>query len=89
MDFLTETFDKAKEWMLLAKEKGEVAVNVGKQKIEVATLENKLNKLYARLGKSVLGMLEDAEELPPGVNAIIKEINEVKYALEKSKNGEL
>lgn len=85
MDFLNDTFDKAKDLFFVAKQKTEDAVNVGKQKIDIATYENKLTKLYAALGKNTFDILKDKQDLSPQILDIIAQIKANKETLSKLK----
>ena len=83
MDFLNETFDKAKDLFFVAKQKTEDAVNVGKQKIDIASYENKLTKLYAQLGKNAFEVLEKMENPAPQISDILAQIKSNKETLAK------
>ena len=85
MDIFNDTFDKAKDLFFVAKQKTEDAVNVGKQKIDIATYENKLTKLYAALGKHAFDILKDKEDLSPKILDIIAQIKANKETLSKLK----
>ncbi len=83
MDFFNETFDKAKDLFFVAKQKTEDAVNVGKQKIDIASYENKLTKLYAQLGKNAFEILEKMENPTPQISDILAQIKTNKETLAK------
>ncbi len=85
MDFINETLDKAKDLFSAAKQKTEEVVSVGKQKLDIVSLENKESKLYARLGKNAFGYLADNQDLPKELADIIAEIKENKELIEKQK----
>ena len=82
MDFLNDTLDMAKELFIVAKEKTGEVVAAGKQKIDIATLENKLNKLYARLGKNAYVLFKDEENIPPQIADIMAQIDTNRELLE-------
>ena len=86
MDFLNDTLDMAKELFFVAKEKTGEVVAAGKQKIDIATLENKLNKLYARLGKNAYVLFKDEENIPPQIADIMAQIDTNRELLEKRKD---
>ncbi len=85
MDFLNETFDKAKDLFSVAKQKATDAVNVGKQKYDIASLENKTYKLYAKLGQALYPEVELNDNTSAEVKAIILQIRENKELIAKEK----
>lgn len=91
MDFINDTLDKAKDLFSAAKQKTEEAVNVGKQKLDIASVENKISKLYAKLGKEAFSFLAEKEDLPEEIADIIAEIKENKelLAVQKEQLGKL
>lgn len=85
MDFINDTLNTAKELFSAAKQKTEEAVSVGKQKLDIVSLENKESKLYAKFGKNAFGFLQDMQDLPEELAEIIAEIKENKELLAKQK----
>lgn len=86
MDFINETFDKAKDLFSVAKQKTEEAVNVGKQKLDIAAVENKMAKLYTKLGKEAFSVLANMENMPQEIAGLIEEIKENKELLASLKS---
>lgn len=76
MDFLENAVGKAKEVFEIAYKKTEGAVNTGKQKIDVAAIENKLSKDYEALGKLYYESIKDAEDLGEDIAALKSSIEE-------------
>ncbi len=83
MEFLNETFDKAKELFNVAKQKTDETVTIGKKKYEISVLEGKVKQLYTELGKNAFSYLAENRELPPQIAEIIEKIEELKGKLEK------
>lgn len=63
MDFLENAVNKAKEVFDVAYKKTEDVVNTGKQKLDVANLENKLNKDYQKLGEIYFELIKESDDL--------------------------
>lgn len=86
MEFFENAFSKAKEVFDVACKKTGEVVTVQKQKIDIATIENKRNKDYLALGKLYFDKIKDTgiddNEVAELVSAIkekseqIKQINE-------------
>lgn len=90
MEFLDQTVQKAKEIFEIAYQKTGDAVNTGKQKLEIASLENKLNKEYRLLGKLYYNAYKSGEEVDldniiQNIDAIKKQIKLKKEELEMDK----
>lgn len=85
MDFINDTLNTAKDLFSAAKQKTEEAVNVSKQKLDIVSVENKISKLYAKLGKEAFSTLANTEDLPKEIADIIAEIKENKEMLAKQK----
>lgn len=74
MDFLDEAVLKAKEVFEIACEKTEQVVNTSKQKIEVLTLQKKLEKDYQALGEIYYEIIKDSpDEATANIVADIKD----------------
>lgn len=94
---LDNIFTKAKEVFETAYKKTGDAVNVGKQRFDISSLENKLNKSYEILGKLcydsvVNGGVFDAESVKPVTDDIaekLAQIEEMKKEVLKTKNKKL
>ncbi len=61
MDSFDKTVQKAKEVFNTACQKTGEVVNIQKLKIELATLQNRLNKAYASLGEIVYKKIKDSD----------------------------
>ena len=77
MDIFDETIQKAKGVFDSAVKKTEEFVLVGKQKISVSALENKLLKAYAELGRLQFKTLKNSEIDDPEVSAAVLEIKQI------------
>lgn len=91
--FDNEIFDKAKEVFDVACKKTGEVVSAGKQRFDIATMENRLEKAYNALGKVAFKVIEENgtenEELKAAVADIstkIAEIEEAKKELAQIKN---
>lgn len=91
---LDNIFVKAKEVFETAYKKTGDAVSVGKQRLDIASLENKLNKSYEILGKVCYDEVShggsfDAEAAKPIFEDIAekrKQIEEMKKEIARNKN---
>lgn len=91
---LDNVFEKAKDVFETAYRKTENAVNAGKQKLDIAALENKLNKSYEILGKVCYDEIShggsfDADASKPILDDIEekrKQIEELKKEVAKTRN---
>ena len=93
MDFFDDAVSKAKEVFGVAKRKTEDVVTTQKQKFDIASMENKLEKDYAMLGKlyfKAIGNDEIEDENVKSIVDAIKEKNqkiaEIKEELSAAKN---
>lgn len=94
---LDNVFAKAKDVFEAAYKKTGDAVNVGKQKLDIASLENKLNKSYEILGKVCFdevmhGGSFDADAAKPILDDIEEKRNqleEIKKEVAKARNKKL
>lgn len=86
MDFLDQTVGKAKEIFEVACKKTEEAVSTGKQKLDIAALENKLNKEYRLLGKLYYICVKNGAQTD--LEDVIKTIDSIKEQIE-SKEKEI
>ena len=77
MDVFDETVQKAKVVFDSAIKKTGELVLVGKQKISVSSLECKLSKAYAELGKLQFKTLKDSDIEDPEVLAVVLEIKQI------------
>ena len=93
MDFFDNVMNKTKEAFDIACKKTEEVVTVQKQKFDVATIENKRNKDFEKLGKLYFESLKDTEPENPEMKAIVLDIreknakiNEIKKDINEAKN---
>lgn len=87
MDFLDEAIVKAKDMFSVAKKKTGEAVAIGKQKYDIASIENRLNKSYVALGKICYESFKNDDSASDEIKALISqiesEINEIELAKEE------
>lgn len=93
MDFLDNAVNKAKEVFDVACKKTNDVVTTQKQKFDVATIENKRNKDYAKLGEIYYNLVKDTEiednsikELVDAITEKNKKIEEINIEINSSKN---
>lgn len=96
MDFLDNAVSKAKEVFDVAYKSAEVAVNTGKQKFDLASIENKLSKDYEKLGVIYYNAIKDADGLDEKTNALktaieqkLGKIEKIKKEMNEAKNKRL
>lgn len=77
MDAFDKTVQKTKDAFDVVFKKTEEFVSVGKQKLSVANLNNKLNKAYAKLGKLQFGQIKSSDYLNPEVAKVVSEIKKL------------
>lgn len=85
MDFLNETFNKAKEVFDVAKQKTTECVNVGKQKYDIASLESKLSKQYQKLGEKCFTNIKDDDTQSDEIKALVSEIKSQLDSIEQAR----
>ncbi len=76
MDFFEDAVNKAKDIFDVACKKTEEAVNVGKQNLNIATLENKMSKDFEKLGKIYYELIKETEALEGETAALREAIKE-------------
>ena len=93
MEFFDNAVTKAKEVLDVACKKTEAAVTAGKQKFDVAAVESKLEKDYARLGRIYYETIKNSDDikgetlrLKEAVDAKRARIKEIKEEINKAKN---
>ena len=86
MDFLNDAVSKAKEALEIACKKTGEVVNTQKQKLDVASLENKCNKLYASLGKIYFEEVKDSENLSDEAMSLVNQIKDFNSKIDELKN---
>lgn len=84
MEFLDQTVQKAKEIFEVVSQKTGEAVNTGKQKYEIASLENKLNKEYRLLGKLYYNTCKSGEEA--NLQSVIESIDSIKKQIKQKQD---
>lgn len=89
MDNFEAALNKAKEVATAAYKKTEEVISVQKQKIEIATLNNKLNNAFSELGRAVYlkeGIdLSAEQEIVDNINSINAEIKALREEIRKTK----
>ena len=63
MDFFDNAVSKAKDVFDVACKKTEEVVTTGKQKLDIATLENKMTKDFEALGRIYFEQIKDNDDL--------------------------
>lgn len=84
MEFINDAVEKVKEVAGTAYKITEGAVITQKQKLDIASLEHKLNKEYTLLGKTYYRFVKsengDTEELDKIIESVSEKIAEIKEA---------
>lgn len=88
MDSFDSTFQKAKDMFDIACKKTGEAVNVQKLRIDLTSVEHKLNKLYAEFGKLQFAKIKDCETDEQELSDLILDIKEKLAEVDKLK-GEI
>lgn len=93
MDFFNDLLDKAKVALDVAVKATEDAVDVGKQKISISTLETRISKDYKALGEmfyeyKVTGRMNEAEveDLVASISEKRAQIAEIRDEMRRSKS---
>ena len=74
MDFFDNALSKAKEAIDVACKKTNEVVNTGKQKFDVASIENKRAKDFEKLGMLYFDMIKDTEIEDDAIKQLVAEI---------------
>ena len=89
MDNFEEALNKAKEVATVAFKKTEEVINIQKQKIDIATLNNKLNNAYAELGRAIYLKegwdLSSEQETVDKIDSLNAQIKAIKEEIRKTK----
>ena len=85
MDFFDEILDKAKVAFDVAVKATEDAVDTGKQKFNVAALENKITKDYKALGEAFYSFKKTGEIDNQAIDALVASIDEKKVQIDEIK----
>lgn len=85
MDFFDEIIDKAKVALDVAVKATEDVVDTGKQKFNVAALENKITKDYKALGEAFYNFKKTGEIDDELIDELISSIEEKKAKIEELK----
>lgn len=88
MNFFDEALEKAKVALDVAQKKTSEIVSVGKQKYDIASLENTLSKLYSKLGKKSFMYFSKEETNNTEIKEIVSQIKEQIEKIEEA-NAEL
>lgn len=87
MDIFNDSVNTVKNLFDVARKKTGEAVSVGKQKIDISSMENKLAKSYTELGRAYFASVKDSdvqdEDLYKYVEDIRKQEEEIKSAKEE------
>lgn len=83
MDALDQTVEKAKEFINVARKKTGEVVTLQKQKIDLATMESKLNKCYAKLGRLEFEQIKDTEIASAEIAELILDIKGRLFDIER------
>ena len=76
MDFLDNAISKAKEVVDIAYKKTEEVVTIEKQRFDIASLNSKIDKDYAALGRIFYNQYKDSGDIPDNAKIIIEAIDE-------------
>lgn len=82
MEFLDNAVTKAKEVFDVACKKTGEAVTIQKQKFDIGTEENKVSKLYEKLGKIYFESFKDTQVENEEMSGLIEEIKEKNKKIE-------
>ncbi len=76
MDFLDNAIDKAKEAFDIAYKKTNQVVNTGKQKFDIASLQNKRSKDFEALGEIYYELIKNTEIEDQDTKILVEAIND-------------
>ena len=85
MDFFDNAVSKAKEAFDVACKKTNEVVSTGKQKFDIASLENKLSKDYEQLGKLYFEIIKDNCIENEMISNLVNEIKEKQVKIDELK----
>ena len=90
-EFIDTAIDKAKEVFDVACKKTEKAVTISKQRFDIASMESKREKTYAKLGKVCFKEMKDTdngemEQLIGEINKLNSDIDTARTKLAEIKN---
>ncbi len=85
MDFFDEILDKAKVALDVAVKATEDVVDKGKQKFDIASLENKIAKDYKSIGEAFYNFKKTGEIDDEAIEELIASIDEKKAKIEELK----
>ncbi len=74
MDFFDDVLNKTRDALDVAYKKTEQAVMTGKQKMDISSMRSAITKRYEALGREIISEIEDSNELPKNIEAIVKDI---------------
>ncbi|MBQ4120167.1 MAG: hypothetical protein IJD45_07255 [Clostridia bacterium] len=85
MDFFDNALNKAKEALEIVSQKTEEVVATGKQKYNIATLENQCNKSFKALGQLYYNKAKDTEIEDTEIKFLVDSISQTKAEIEAIK----
>ncbi len=85
MDFFDTALNKAKEALEIVSQKTEEVVNIGKQKYNIASLENQCNKSFKVLGKLYYDKYKGTEIEDTELKFLVDSITQTKAEIEALK----
>ncbi len=89
MDFIDNALEKAKETLNVVSKKTEEVVQSGKQKFNIASLENQLSKDYKTLGEIYYNILKDSEIDDEQILKLYNDITNKNAQIEELKNNKI
>ena len=86
MDFFTEAVNKVKGACDVAYKKASDVASVQKQKLDVASMESKLNKEYTALGRAAIANLEKCDSISDEIKDLVASIRQREAEIVSAKN---
>ena len=81
MDVFDNALNKAKEALEIVSQKTEEVVTLGKQKYNIATLENQCNKYFKALGELYYNNIKDSEIEDTQIYYLVNNISHTKLQI--------
>lgn len=85
MEFFENAVNKAKDVFDVACKKTGEVVTTGKQKLDIATIENKMSKDFEKLGRIYFEQIKDTDDLEADVLKVKNAIIEKQESIDKIK----
>ena len=85
MDFFENAMNKAKDVFDVACKKTGEVIETGKQKLDIATLENKLSKDFEALGRIYFELIKESDDLEFKIANLKASISEKQAQISKIK----